>query len=254
MHNACLIDFHCHLDLYPDFEEVIREAEEAGIKTLAVTTTPRAFPRNLEMTSDTRHVRAALGLHPQLVKDRANELDLFAELLPRTRYVGEVGLDASPTHYGSFGEQQRVFRDILRLCARAGDKVLSVHSVRCATKVLDLVEAELPADRGKVVLHWFSGTAKEAARAVRAGCYFSVNTEVLANPRSSRILKSEVPLDRLLTETDGPFVEFGGAVSRPATVRFAIEGLAEVFHCTVPEMQGRLLQNLQELLRANPKP
>lgn len=246
---ANFIDFHCHLDLYPDFEAVVRETEGKGIKTLAVTTTPRAFMRNFELTCGTQHVRAALGLHPQLVKERSSELALFAALLSKTRYVGEVGLDASPAHYGSFSEQQRVFCDILRLCAHAGNKVLSVHSVRCATKVLDLVETEMPHDRGRIVLHWFSGTTKEAERAVNAGCYFSINTSMLGNPRISRIIRDKIPVDRLLTETDGPFAEFEGRIARPATVQYAVERLAELFGHRVTQMQSQLMANLDTLLR-----
>ena len=88
-----LVDFHCHLDLYQDFEAVILECEEVGVHTLTVTTTPKAWPRNFELTSKTHCVRAALGLHPQLVADRVNELKIWETYLPHTRYVGEVGLD-----------------------------------------------------------------------------------------------------------------------------------------------------------------
>src|SRR5882762_10138898 len=97
-----LVDFHCHLDLYPDLESAVKEAEEAGIYTLAVTTTPKAWPRNHEITRLTRHVRAGLGLHPQLVVERHTEIDLWEKYLPQTRYVGEVGLDAGPQYYRSF--------------------------------------------------------------------------------------------------------------------------------------------------------
>ena len=85
------VDFHCHLDLYPDFETAIAKAEAARIYTLTVTTTPKAWPRNHELTRGTRYVRAALGLHPQLVAERAGELALWEHHLPEARYVGEVG-------------------------------------------------------------------------------------------------------------------------------------------------------------------
>jgi TatD DNase family protein len=80
-----LVDFHCHLDLYPNHAGAVAECERQGIFTLAVTTTPRAWPRNHELAAPTKHVRAALGLHPQLVRDRANEIELWREYLPRTR-------------------------------------------------------------------------------------------------------------------------------------------------------------------------
>jgi TatD DNase family protein len=241
------IDFHCHLDLYPDFPANIEACEKAGIATLAVTTTPKAFVRNEELTRSTRHVRAALGLHPQLVADRADELALFEELLPRTRYVGEVGLDAGRQHYSSFDKQVEVFTAILRLCARAGDKILSVHSVRCARHVLDLVQEHLPTNRGRVVLHWFSGSSSELRRAVDLGCYFSVNSAMLASA-PGRKTASTIPLERLLTETDGPFNQMDGAVVRPQDTIALTSSLAQLLSCSGEELRVRLVSNLRGLL------
>lgn len=90
------VDFHCHLDLYPDHEGAISRAETSRIFTLTVTTTPKTWPRNYELTRNIQYVRAALGLHPQLVEERAGELPLWERHLPETRYIGEVGLDAGP--------------------------------------------------------------------------------------------------------------------------------------------------------------
>ncbi|MDH0372755.1 TatD family hydrolase [Comamonas aquatica] len=102
-----LVDFHCHLDLYPDHAVAVRDAEAAGVFTLAVTTTPRAWPRNHELAQRTKHVRAALGLHPQLVAERENEIELWDRYLAETRYIGEVGLDAGPRFFKSLDAQTR---------------------------------------------------------------------------------------------------------------------------------------------------
>ena len=96
--NSRLVDFHCHLDLYPDPVAAIADAEAAGVYTLTVTTTPKAWPRNLALTQGTSRVRAALGLHPQLVSERSSEISLWETYLPEARYVGEVGLDAGPRY------------------------------------------------------------------------------------------------------------------------------------------------------------
>jgi TatD DNase family protein len=87
--TSALVDFHCHLDLFPDSVAAIDAAEKAGIYTLTVTTTPRAWLRNLQLTL----VRAALGLHPQVVFERAAEFSLWEPYLPQTRYI------ASPRSY-----------------------------------------------------------------------------------------------------------------------------------------------------------
>ena len=137
MSDARLVDFHRHLDLYQDHVKQIAECEAAGVFTLSVTTTPRAWSRNQELVSSAKHVKTALGLHPQLVKEHAHEIALWRELLPQARYVGEVGLDASPQFYGSFDVQKAIFKSVLTECARAGGKVLTIHSVRAVRTVLE---------------------------------------------------------------------------------------------------------------------
>lgn len=242
-----LVDFHCHLDLYPDHVAAVERCERDGVFTLTVTTTPKAWPRNHELASATRHVRAALGLHPQLVADRAHEIGLWEELLPRTRYVGEVGLDASPRFYKSFETQKEVFARVLTRCAAAGNKIVTTHSVRATKAVLDMIEQYMPPQRGRVVLHWFTGTAAEAKRAVDLGCYFSVNAEMLVNKKRSAITKA-LPLDRILTETDGPFTQTSGHPSTPSDVRVAVEGLARMHGIPYSDMSATILNNLKGLL------
>lgn len=244
-----LVDFHCHLDLYPDHEKVVQETEAAGVFTLAVTTTPKAWPRNHELAQATRHVWAALGLHPQLVAERASELPIWEAHLSETRYVGEVGLDAGPRFYKSFELQKQIFEQVLRRCARAGDKILTVHSVRAVKAVLDHIETYLRPDQGKVVMHWFTGSKAEARRAIDFGCYFSINAAMLDNDRHSSLIAS-LPLDRLLTETDGPFTKTGERASKPSDVVFVIDALGKVLGMPATTIAAIVQNNLRHLLES----
>lgn len=242
-----LVDFHCHLDLYPDHAGAVRDADAAGVFTLAVTTTPRAWPRNHELAQRTKHVRAALGLHPQLVAERESEIDLWEKHLSETRYVGEVGLDAGPRFFKSLDAQMRVFQHVLQCCAQAGDKIISVHSIRSAKAVLDLVEMNLPPDRGKIVLHWFTGTKSEAKRALEMGCYFSINAAMLGNERHASMVQV-IPLDRMLTETDGPFTKKGSRPSKPADVNDVVDALGRLYGRLGSDVSGVIRNNLRSLL------
>jgi TatD DNase family protein len=245
--QAVGVDFHCHLDLYPDHEAAISKAEAARIYTLAVTTTPKAWARNHELTRHTRFVRAALGLHPQLVAERAAELPLWERLLPETRYVGEVGLDAGPRFYKSLDAQKHVFRSVLERCAEAGGKILTVHSVRSVPTVLDMVERYLPQGRGTVVLHWFTGSKSDARRAAMLGSYFSVNAEMTRSDRG-RALVAELPIGRILTETDGPFTQIDGRPSEPADVKATVTAIADVRRVPVNAVTTAAISNLRSLL------
>lgn len=245
--TGSLVDFHCHLDLFPDFERLVGECDRERVYTLAVTTTPRAWERNRDLCGPTSHVRAALGLHPHLMAEHWREFDLWERHLHETRYVGEVGLDASPRHFRSLDRQKDVFRRVLAACAAAGGRTLSVHSVRAATAVLNMVEEHLPRERGTVVLHWFSGSAIEAKRAVALGCWFSVNGRMLRTDRGVRLLRS-LPKDRLLMETDGPFVEDAGRTLRPVDTAFTLEALATALDWDVEHCRRQILANLRTLV------
>jgi len=241
-----LVDFHCHLDLYPDFESLISECEQKGIHTLTVTTTPKAWPRNREVAGSTKHVRVALGLHPQLVSERVKELDLWREYLSEARYVGEVGLDAGPRFYKSFDLQKQVFEDILKQCAASGEKILTIHSVRAVPMVLSMIETYLNQSSCKTVLHWFTGSPKEARRAIDLGCYFSVNAEMIKNERHHILLK-ELPIERILTETDGPFIQCNGHPARPDDVMITVEKLASIRGLDTTNFSNQIINNLKEL-------
>jgi TatD DNase family protein len=240
------VDFHCHLDLYPDFEALVAECERLGIFTLAVTTTPQAWARNNKLASSTKYVRAALGLHPQLVAERWREIELWERLLDETRYVGEVGLDAGPRYHSSMDRQIEVFRRILRSCAKAGGKILSIHSVRTAPKVLDLIEEEVPHGRAKFVFHWFTGSVADARRAADLGCYFSINSQMLTTDRG-RALVSSLPIDRLLTETDGPFTSQGANPARPRDVGQTVKHLSTARGLSTEDTAAVVLRNLKVL-------
>lgn len=242
------VDFHCHLDLYPDHETLVTESDRSRVATLAVTTTPKAWRRNVELASTSRFVRVALGLHPQLIASRALELSMFLRLLSEAEYVGEVGLDASPRFYASFADQERVFTLILAACAEQGGKVLTIHSVRCVGKVLEHLERSLLPDRGRAVMHWFTGTAAEARRAAELGCYFSINSQMLRSAKALNTIRA-MPTDRLLTETDGPFVMNHHRPARPRDVCETVRSLASIL--SVPELQAKemILTNLRRLMQ-----
>lgn len=222
-----LIDAHCHLDLYPNYEQILNKTELAQIYTLTMTTTPRAWRRNHELTHNKKYIRAALGLHPQIVSQCFEEFPLWKDYLCETRYVGEVGLDATPRYYESFEKQKYIFRNILEECTAAGGKIISVHSKRCASVVLSMIERYLQIESCKIILHWFLGNKFDLQYAIDLGCYFSINTEMAKTINGRRII-STIPLNYILTESDGPFISIDGKPAEPLTISYAINAIAKI--------------------------
>lgn len=176
-----MIDFHNHLDLYPNLNEVVTESRKRQIYLLSVTTTPSAFEGTRKLEGNNGRIRTALGLHPQLAHDRVSELVLFDELLFKTKYVGEVGLDGSREFKQHFSVQKVVFERILESCTRSGGKILSVHSRGATSEVLERLHKF--SDSGKPVLHWFSGTKNQLQLAIDMGCWFSVGPAMLCSKK-----------------------------------------------------------------------
>jgi TatD DNase family protein len=217
-----LIDAHCHIDLFPNPHEVAARAEQAGVRVVSVTTTPAAYEITRQI-GDRHGITTALGIHPELVAERTRDLELFSELVPDVRWVGEVGLDRTARTASTFDRQVDVFSEVLRLCATHGGRMLSIHSRGAAGQVLDLIEKS--PESGTFVLHWFSGTVAAAKRAAALGCWFSIN-EMMLRSVSGRRLLAVLPRNRVLTETDAPFAEAKGAALRPEQVSNTVALLA----------------------------
>lgn len=240
-----MIDFHCHLDLYSEPFAIAAQVQERGMGALSVTTTPAAWQGTKRLGASRPAIRTALGLHPQLAGAREHELALFDRFLPETRFVGEVGLDGSPELLESWDAQVRVFDHVLAQCEAAGGKVLSVHSRRAATQVLDCLDRHPGA--GAVVLHWFSGTKAELRRAVDLGCWFSVGPAMLNGARG-RSHVADLPRERVLVETDGPFAQYERRPLRPWDVVIAVDRLAKLWGVGATSAASALRSNETSIL------
>ena len=237
-------DTHCHLDLYPEPHAIVREAERTQTYVVAVTNTPSVFQATQQLIGSSRFVRPALGLHPELAMERQGELPLFQQLLPQTRYVGEVGLDFVSSDKQVRLTQQRVFSQILEWSHLAGDKILTIHSRRAEKEVVEAIGTNF---RGAAILHWYSGSLAIVEQALTNGLYFSINSAMTRSKRFPDLLRL-IPIDRLLTETDGPFVQIGQRAALPADVAQVVSTLAAMRQSTPEEVSKLLFANLRKLL------
>jgi TatD DNase family protein len=240
-----MIDFHCHLDLYPTPAATIEECRKRCLTVLSVTTTPTAWQGTNALVKGEERIFTALGLHPQLANQRRCELDLFDELISSVRYVGEIGLDGTPEFRQHWNDQIAVFKHILSSCQRVGGRIMSIHSRRASREVLDHLKAYDGA--GIPILHWFSGSLTDLNRSIQQGCWFSVGPAMLYTERG-QALCARIPLKNLLTETDGPFVSLKGRTCMPWDVDVVVEQLSKLYKMSPEELQQQLYENLYRLL------
>lgn len=214
-------DTHFHLDLMSEPEKIANEIERQQVYTIAVTNSPSVFFFTEKITSNKKFIRAALGLHPELAAERHKEVVQFTELIDKTRYVGEIGLDNSNKSPSDYRMQKEVFEKLISVCADKGDKILTIHSRRAAKDVLDILGNGFP---GKVILHWYSDALRHIEVAVDRGYYFSVNYPMLQSKNGKKIIES-IPHERILIETDGPFTKNGNKEFVPSMTPMILENL-----------------------------
>lgn len=240
-----MIDFHCHIDLYKSPASVIKSAVEKKCYVLAVTTTPLAWNGTKQLIGDAPRIRIALGLHPELIPTRHHEISQFCDLIPQTRFLGEIGIDGSRPHRNSLALQQEIFRAILEAAQNAGGRIMSIHSRGAANEVLD--EIERCPKSGTAVLHWFSGTMTQLKRAIDIGCWFSVGPAMLKSSKGQK-LAEKMPTDRVTTESDGPFTNSNGVPLTPWDVVDSESILAKLWKKDIKETQVQIYQNFRRLV------
>lgn len=248
-----LFDAHCHLDLmaYPD--AVADEATTLGPSLFDCGVDPRDFARAKKRACNRSNIFAGIGLHPWWLADGrcgTAEINLLCEVAAQERLIGEVGLDFSARFAGSEPLQIQAFD---RLCDALvqhplAGRVISIHAVRSAGTVLDALESYgllTPSPNSPaIIFHWFSGTSNEFVRARNAGCYFSVNERMLATKRGREYAR-QIPLDRLLLETDAPAEPQADASARQLTtsLKSASLHIAELKNCVVESTESIVLEN-----------
>ena len=236
------MDLHCHVDLYPDHQEILNDIKQSNYYVLSVTTVPSAWEGTVKLTEGLKHCKTALGLHPQLAHQRKNELPLFDKLIGETRYIGEIGLDGSSGYKEHLDDQLLVFKHILKKCEKFDDKILTIHSLNAIEQTLDCL-GEFPKS-GTPILHWFLGTKKQVLEAVELGCYFSIGPAMLQSARGKKVI-SWLPQERVLLETDGPFAKVEGKILFPSDVKVVVDHLGSLWDF---ELQNTLVQLRQNLV------
>ena len=244
MSEQRIIDTHFHLDLFPHPEILAKQFQSNGISVIAVTNTPTVFHFTFALSKKYSSILPAIGLHPELAFERRNELETMWKWLDKTRFIGEVGLDYVTTDDENRRVQREVFQSILTTCAEYGDKIITIHSRRASQDVVSSIGNNYP---GKIILHWYSGSVRDLKQSISYGFYFSVNSTMLRS-KHSRELIQHIPHERILLETDGPFIKIGSTPATPMDLQKVLPSLASLWEVSVDETISKLSQNVKTIL------
>jgi TatD DNase family protein len=255
-----LVDSHCHLD-FPDFaperEAVIARAFGAGIGTmLTICTRLDQLDGVRAIAESDARIWCSVGAHPHEAADHA---DLLAERLlslaahPRVIGIGETGLDF---HYDLSPRdvQERVFRAHIA-ASKASGLPLIVHAREADAEIAGLLAAEAPPPG---VLHCFTGSRELAEAALGLGFYISISGIVtFRNAEDLRAIVRDIPLDRLLVETDAPYlapVPYRGKRNEPAFVAATAAFVAELNGISAERLAAATTDNFFRLFAKAARP
>jgi len=225
-----LVDSHCHLNYLEDPERCLADARGLGVsRVLCITVDAGHVHQVLNLAERHPDVWASIGQHPQAADD--GPTDWIESLLahPRVVAVGETGLDYHQVSSDEIrGVQRRCFEQQLELAARH-DLPIVIHTRSAELDTLSLLKA-FPQVRG--VLHCFTESWEMARQALDLGYFVSISGIVtFKNAANVRDVAVRIPQDRLLVETDAPWLTpapHRGKPNEPAFVRHTAEFLAEL--------------------------
>ncbi len=258
-----LVDHHCHLD-FPDFapelDQVVSRARDAGVATLVtISTRIRKFDEVKAVAERFENVYCSVGTHPHNAHE---ELDIPLEKIialskhPKVVAIGEAGLDYHYQHSTPAAQAEGFRRHIA--AARETGLPLEIHTRDADDDTIAILEDEHAKGPFPAVLHCFTGGRKLAMRALELGLYVSFSGVItFKNSEALREIARDVPLDRILVETDAPFlapVPFRGKRNEPSFVVRTAAALASTKGVSPDDVATATTDNFFRLYRKAKRP
>ena len=256
------IDSHCHLnfpELRPQIDEICQAMQAAQVHgALIVSTTLEEFDAVHTLAQTHPHFWASVGVHPDNEDNAEPTLDdlLRQGSLPKVLAIGETGLDYYRLNGRSVAEmewQRARFRTHI-LAARQLNKPLVIHTRSAAQDTLAILREDSPIEAGGV-FHCFTESLDVARAALDLGFYISFSGIItFRNAQDLREVAAYVPLDRILIETDSPYlapVPYRGKINTPAYVVHVAKQMAAVKHLSLEKIAHATTQNFHDLFKPN---
>ncbi|MDQ0220911.1 TatD family deoxyribonuclease [Peribacillus cavernae] len=254
-----LFDTHVHLNadqFEKDLEEVIERAKLAGVSNVVVVGFDRpTIRRAMELIEQYDFMYASVGWHPVDAIDMVEaDLEWIEELTrhPKVVAIGEMGLDyhwdKSPKEI-----QKEVFRKQIQLAKKVKLPII-IHNREATADIVEILKEENAAEVGGI-MHCFSGSPETAKECVEMNFYISLGGPVtFKNAKKPKEVAAEIPLDRLLIETDCPYLAphpYRGKRNEPSFVKLVAEQIAEIKNVTMEEVAEATEKNAKKLFGIN---
>jgi TatD DNase family protein len=252
-----LIDTHAHLDFKNfknDFSEVVLRAKNAGlINIINIASTPESNKDVIKLVSENNYFYGTLGIHPhdsKLVDDFWYNYIMDNSKNKRIIAIGEIGLDFHYDH-SPRNIQKAVFRSMINIALKSKLPVI-IHDREAHNETIEILIEEKASDVGGV-FHCFSGDLDFAKKVLDLGFFISVTGVVTyKNAKELQNVVKEIPLDRLLIETDCPFLTpepYRGKRNEPAYVAHVAQKIADIRGVSIDIVSEQTTINAKKLFK-----
>jgi TatD DNase family protein len=251
-----MIDSHCHLDHEPlleNLDQVIKRSKEAGItKLLTICTTLDSFDRIKTIVKKDPMIYGTFGIHPHETEDNLlvdkdfiiNEVSNNEKIIG----IGETGLDFFYNHSDKV-KQINCFRVHIEASIEL-NKPIIIHSRNAETETFEILKS-YKSDKLKILMHCFTGSTKFAKQLLELNAFFSASGIItFKNSLDLQETFKNLPLDKLLIETDSPFlapIPMRGKKNEPSFVKYTLEKLSLIKNKTIEEMSNLTTKNFNRL-------
>ena len=252
-----IIDSHCHLNYEPmslSLKETIKRANRDGVKyLLTISTEDKSYDKILNIISDNKCVYGSYGIHPHEAKNhrslKSDEIVKKTKLNKKIIGIGESGLDFYYNHSDK-KDQIKCFEEHI-IAAQNSQLPLIVHTRNAETETLEILNKKLKEKNFKILIHCFTGSKRFAFNLLDLGAYISASGVVTF--KKSDILANtfkELPNDRILVETDSPYlapVPLRGKPNEPSYIIHTVKFLSKLKNLSFEEFSKITTKNFFNL-------
>ena len=245
-----LIDIHCHCNLYLAIDEIIKDAENQGVKKIiCVGMSAFGLERVLKISNLYHQIYPALGIHPEEVrinKNIENQLDSITDFIRNNKEsicaIGEIGLDH---HFIKekelYPKMQTIFNKMLAL-AQELELPVNLHTKGAEKLIFDTLPLyNVP----NINIHWYSGSETYLKEGIDRGYYFSITPAIKYSLAVKKVVLN-VDKEHLLLESDGP-VEYSGKIGTPAMIREVLNLISKFKEIPADELESQIEKNTRRI-------
>ncbi|MDD2839519.1 MAG: TatD family hydrolase [Rickettsiales bacterium] len=252
-----LVDSHCHLNMLEEekgilISEAIDKANQNNVRIINnISTEIKEFDKVFKVTEKYENVYATIGVHPSMITNVVNTLNLLLEYSKKEKVIafGESGLEYAEDSIDK-DKQKKNFEIHIEACRKTG-LPLVIHSRNADSDMIDILKNEMKNGEFRFVLHCFSSGKELCWTGLDLGGFISLSGIItFKNANELRDIVKDVPLNRIMLETDSPFLAptpFRGQINQPAYVKNIAEYLVDFLKLDYNIIQSNTTKNFIEL-------